>query len=176
MKTVLESLPDGAWSVRTLDDSGRVVSEVPRAIPLSTLCRRLGKSRRQVYRYLKGGVLDAAGKHLGEWLVREQGIEWVADGGRLRFPPMPHSLQTLFPEYRLARLHPVHDAALIIPRVLEQGDREEQAWLMRQYGSRGLRRWLAAQGWRLTPRAARFWSWWLKAPPPGPRRVPGGAG
>ncbi|MEK7477636.1 MAG: hypothetical protein AAB152_18610 [Candidatus Coatesbacteria bacterium] len=176
MRTVLESLPGGSWTVRRYDDAGGLVEEVSRAIPVSELCRRLGKSRRQVYRYLTQGWLQSSGKYLGEWLVREQGIEWLARGARVRFRPIPRSAQTLFPEYRLARLHPFHDGSLIIPRIMEQGGREELMWMMRQYDSRALRRWLAAEGWKLTPRAARFWSWWFRVPPPPPRRLPAAGG
>ena len=65
MKSVLEEEPGGAWTVRRVDGAGRPVWEVRGALPVSVLSRRLGKSRRQVYRYLRDGDLVPVGKFLG---------------------------------------------------------------------------------------------------------------
>ncbi len=171
-KTVLETDGGGVWAFRRYDAAGKLIQEVDGAVPVSEVCRRLGKSRRQVYRYLAQGYVVPVGKFLGEWLVQARGIEYLQ--GRPRRPklPLPESMQVLFPEYKLAQLHPICDASVIVPRVMEQGDRRETAWLLKQYSKPWLTWWMKREGWHLSPRAARFWSWWLGVPLPGPRIIP----
>jgi len=170
MRVVLETAGDGTWAVHRLGARGEIVEEIRGAIPVSTLCRRLGKSRRQAYRYLKDGTLVAVGKFLGEWLVDPQGVDLLCGRAR-RHTPLPASARVLFPEYDFADLHPIRNAALIVPKIMEMGDRREIAWMLRRYPARWLKAWMAREGWRLPPRAARFWSWWLGTPPPCARRL-----
>ena len=171
MKTVLENIGNTAWTVRRYDDAGGLVEEVTNAIPVSALCRRLKKSRRQIYRYLKQGTIKPLGKFLGEWLVDIRGSEHL-ERRAARRRPIPPSARILFPEYDAGRLHAYRDASLIIPKIMEQGDRLEIRWMLSQYSSGWIKGWLAREGWRLSPRAARFWSWWLKTPFPRPRPIP----
>jgi len=173
MRTVLETNGDGRWTVREYDDSGKLVQDIGSVIPVSELCRRLKKSRRQVYRYIKQGSLVPAGKYLGEWLVQERGVGYLAGAAQQPCMPIPGTARFLFPEYTLERLHPILDASVIVPRIMEMGDRCAVAWMLRQYPKKWLVRWMQDEGWQLTPRAARFWSWWLGSPLPGPRRIPG---
>lgn len=170
MKVTLESTGHGAWTVRRFDEDGEVIEEVREAIPLSQVCRRLGKTRRQVYRYIQKGLLLPAGKFLGEWLVDPRGIEILRDRGR-RFTPPPDSIWVLYPEYDPSDLHPFRDATVIVPKIMEQGDWREIAWMLRTYSTQWLKNWMDQEGWRLSPRGARFWSWWLGVPLPKPRRI-----
>ncbi len=171
MRVSLESAGDGVWTVRKTGDDGRVLAEVPGAYAVNDLCRRLGKSRRQVYRYIKDGWLVPVGKYLGEWLVDARGIEYLLEG-RPRHPgTLPSAARPLFPEYRLEDLHPIRDAAVIIQRVLEMGGRDEVTWLFGQYPHQSLEHWLAREGWRLTPRSATFWSMILGVKAPRARTV-----
>jgi len=174
MRTVLESLDRGGWAVRRYDAAGRLVSDVPRAVAVRDLCRIMRKSRRQVYRYMGEGRLATAGKYLGEWLVDARGLDWFAGTKTSRLLKLPRSARLLFPEYSLSGLNPINDASVVVPRIMEQGDRRETSWMLRQYPAGYLRKWTAAEGWRLGPRAARFWSWYLGIPRPGPRHIPSG--
>lgn len=155
------------WIVRREHTGGRV-EEVP-AVTLSELAKRLKRSRRQLYRCLKDGKLLAQGKVLGEWLVQERGAVYAVGGARKPRAPIPESARVLFPETRLEDLHPVLDASTIVPRILDDGDSREARWLLRQYSRAWLKRWMREEGWKLTRRSARFWSWWLEVPEP-PRR------
>lgn len=170
MKTILESAGNGAWDVRWLGEGGKVAAEVQGAVPVSELCRRLGRSRRQVYRYVSDGTLATAGKFLGEWLVDPAGVDLLR-GRTRRGPPVPRSARVLFPEYEFQDLNWVRDASLIVPKIMEMGDRHEISWMLGRYPAAWLRAWMGREGWRLAPRAARFWSWWLGTPPPPPRRT-----
>ncbi len=157
MRETLERLPDGAWTVRRLDADGEVLSEVSRAWAVSDLCCKLGKSRRQVYRYLKDGWLVPVGKYLGEWVVDASGLQNLA-GGRLRAPGrIPESTRGLFQEYDFDRLHPLHDSHVILERILELGGSVELRWLVKQYSRSVIRSWLTREGWRLSPRSRAFW-------------------
>ena len=172
MKVVLESAGGGAWSVKRYDEAGELISEVPRAVAVRDLCHILHKSQRQVYRYIRDGRLETAGKYLGEWLVNDSGLNRFAGMKPGRPAHIPASARPLFPEYRLSKLNPVDDASVVVPRILEQGDRREIAWLLHQYPVGYLRKWMAGEGWRLGPRPARFWSWYLGVSRPAPRQVP----
>ena len=171
MKTVLESEDGRTWKVRTEDGRGQAL-QVPAAVSVSELCRRIGKSRRQAYRYLRAGTIVPVGKFLGEWLVDERDLEGVREHKAGRVEPVPASAQWMFPDLRLDRLHPIRNADVIVPRVLEHGGPVEIGWLLRSFSRRWLGEWMARQGWKLSARVARFWSWWLNVPPPRPRRIP----
>lgn len=171
MNVQLEQEGSGEWTVRRLDARGELTAETRGALPVSEVCRRLRKSRRQVYRYLRSGMLEPVGKFLGEWLVDARGIEHAARRG-IRNRPVPASALVLYPEYEAAQLRTYRDAAVIVPRLLEQGDQREIRWMLARYGRPWLGRWVTREGWRLSPRAARFWSWWLRVPAPGPRKIP----
>jgi hypothetical protein len=174
MKVDLQTAGDGAWAVRKTDDAGRIVEEVTRAYAVNDLKRMLGRSRRQVYRYIKDGWLAPVGKYLGEWLVDARGVEYLKYGRPRRPSAIPRQAKPLFPEYRLEDLHPVRDAVTVIQRVMELGGEREVTWLFHQYPRAALRHWLEQEGWRLTPRSAAFWSLVLKTRAPSARPMPGG--
>ena len=129
-----------------------------------------------MYRYLREGRLASAGKFLGEWLVDVRGTEWFG-GTRVKRPvPLPAAARPLFPEYDMSRLHPVGDAAVIVPRIMESGGHEAIRWLLRTYTRPWLAAWLGREGWRLGPRSAGFWGKMLHVRPSRVRPVPGSRG
>lgn len=119
--------------------------------------RRLKKSRRQVYRYLRAGILRPRAKFLGEWLLDAADVRRLAQTpsvGR----PIPGRLQILFPEYDVSTLHAGKDRALILSRVLERGDRAELRWAFGLYRPREIVGFLREDGRRLlTAKGDRFW-------------------
>ncbi len=171
MNPVMTTEDGRSWRVRRRNRDGQA-EEVP-AVTLSELSRRLRRSRRQVYRYLRDGKLVPLGRVMGEWLVQERGAIYATGGAGKPSDPVPVSARIHFPEYHLEDLHPVCDAAVLVPRILDNGDSAAARWLLRQYSRAWLKRWMRNEGWQLSRRSARFWSWWLGVPmPPGRPNAP----
>jgi len=76
-----------------------------RVMSAAQACRRLRRSRRQVYRLMKAGRLGPPAKILGEWLIEEASVESLARAP-LAAQPLPGRLKPLFPEYERACLTP----------------------------------------------------------------------
>jgi hypothetical protein len=157
MRMILEQYTDGAWLVRKLGEDGKVLEEVPRAYAVPDLVKLLGRTRRHVYRYIKGGWLAPVGKVLGEWLVDARGVDYLKFRDAHHPLPIPASARAIFQEYRIEDLHPIRDAVTVIHRMMESGGEREARWLFRQYSREALRHWLMEEGWRLSPRSAVFW-------------------
>lgn len=153
--------------------------------------RRLGKSRRQVYRYMKSGLLPACGKFLGEWLFSPEEVahlKRLLAWGRLRSGEkrrarVPDWLSPLFPEFDTIRLHPFRDAPVILERVLERGDLRAARWAIRIYPRSWWIRFMRRRAGRtLSGRSRAFWAAFLGIPTPaehpwsGMGRAWGGAG
>jgi len=149
MKTVLESNPDGTWSLKRFDRKGRLLLNSPRSLTVSQVALKLKKSRRQIYRYLKARKLQPLGKYLGEWVVRESELSVLNH--------IPPSWQPLFPEHDVSTLRPNKHSAVLIPAILERGDGSQTRWLLDRYGKPKLKTWLKTTGWRLSDRSATFW-------------------
>ena len=167
MKTVLETEDGTVWTVRMLAADGTVRQE-QRAISVADLCRSIRRSRRQVYRDLRRGVIRPVGKYLGEWLVdADAAAAWTGGaGGASR---IPKSARPLFPEFDFQTLHPSRHAGIVMHRLLEEGNIAEWRWLFAHYGRDAVAGWLEREGWKLSPRSARLWSWWLGVRPPSGR-------
>jgi len=136
-----------------------------RVVTVAAACRRLRRTRRQVYRLLKAGRLGSPEMLLGEWL-----LDWAAVEGLSRAPlavqPLPGRLKPLFPEYETKALNAGKDAVLVISRVLESGGREDLRWLLGRYPNRTIRRVLEEEGGRLlSARSRRLWSLVFQATP-----------
>lgn len=144
-------LQDGvALSATQTGPAGKVLRRVEPVWTLKELCRRAGKSRRQIYRDLREGRLQALGKFLGEWLVDP------AELRRLR--PLPPSLASLLPEHGLSSLDPERDRDLLLSRVLRFGGRERLRWAFSFYGREALRGFVRDRGPALLePRSYGFW-------------------
>lgn len=167
MKTVLETDDGKVWMVRELEADGTLRQE-RRAMSVTDLCRTIRRSRRQVYRDLRRGVIKPVGKYLGEWLVdAEAAGGWSAGGARSS--RIPRSARPLFPEFDFSSLHPSRHAGIVMHRLLEEGSMRECRWLFSRYGRGGVADWVERDGWKLSPRSARLWSWWLGVRPPAGR-------
>ncbi|OIO09503.1 MAG: hypothetical protein AUJ52_06315 [Elusimicrobia bacterium CG1_02_63_36] len=145
------------------------IEEAPRpprrVVTVAAACRRLRRSRRQVYRLMKAGRLGPSEKMLGEWLLDQAAVERLARAP-LSAQPLPGRLKPLFPEYELKALNAGRDGVLIISRVLEDGGLEDLRWLLKRYPSREIRRVIEEEGSRLlSPRSRRLWSRVFKSTP-----------
>lgn len=161
-------LGNGGMRLARYGRDGTPGAEIP-VLPVAEVSRRLGKSRRQVYRYVVEGRLTPCVKILDQWLFEEGEVARV-HGGR----GLPRWFQPLFPDYALSRLDPEGDAALILERAMDQGTRRHLRWIRGRYGDARLRRFLRSRGWRLSPRSRAFWRAVLgvqAAPMPAWRRV-----
>ncbi len=128
-------------------------------------CRRLRRTRRQIYRLMKAGRLGPREKLLGEWLLDQRAVENLARAP-LAAQPLPRGLKPLFPEYDPKALNAGKDKALVITRVLESGGRKDLRWLLKRYPRREIQRTLAEEGNRLlSARSRRLWSLVFKTTP-----------
>lgn len=117
----------------------------------------LKRTRRQVYRYIKAGILKTAGKMLGEWLITQDSANLV-QANPLMVQPLPSRFKRFFPEFRIQDINPGKDRITVISRLLEQGDLNDIRWLIKRYGSEELKKVVIHEGNRLlSPRALRQW-------------------
>jgi hypothetical protein len=73
-------------------------------------------------------------------------------------PPLPAGARRLVPHHRPEALTAEAAPGLLIPRLLEDGDAADLAWLAAAYGEERLAAWLAARGGRqLSARSRAFW-------------------
>ncbi len=134
-------------------------------VTVATACRRLRRSRRQVYRLMQAGRLGPLEKMLGEWLLDQAAVERLARAP-LAAQPLPGRLQPLLPEYEPKALNAGKDSVLIISRVLEGGGREDVRWLLKRYSRQAIRRVIEEEGSRLlSPQSRKLWSLVFKATP-----------
>ena len=136
-----------------------------RVVTVATACKRLRRTRRQIYRLMKAGRLGPVEKMLGEWLLDQTAVEGLKRAP-LSAQPVPGRLKPLFPEYEPKALNAGKDRVLIISRVLEGGGREDVRWLLKRYPRREIRRVIEDEGSRLLSRQSRrLWSLVFKVTP-----------
>ena len=136
-----------------------------RVVTVTTACRRLRRTRRQVYRLMKAGLFGTPEHLLGAWLLDQAAVE-VLMRAPLSAQPLPGRLKPLFPEYAPKALNAGKDGVLIISRVLEGGGREDLRWLLKRYTDREIRKVIEEEGSRLlSPRSRRLWSLVFKVTP-----------
>ncbi len=136
-----------------------------RVVTVTTACQRLHRTRRQVYRLMKAGLLGNPEMLLGEWLLDQATVERLAREP-LSAQPLPGRLQPLFPEYAPKALNVGKDRMLIIARVLESGGREDLRWLLKRYPGREIQRVIMEEGSRLlSTRSRKLWSLVFEATP-----------
>lgn len=169
MKHIFEVSETGSVGLKILDEQGRTVREIPRILRMSEACRRLGLSRRHLYRYVARGWLRPAARFSGELFFDVHELEGL-ERGRGRRRALPASMAGLFPEYDLRSLEPDRDSSMILSRILERGTRRQIQWALRRYPLARRKGFLKAEGQRLlSGRAYRFWTWlWGVRPPAGP--------
>ena len=145
------------------DDEGSLWLETAQAQPrrvvtVAAACRRLRRTRRQIYRLQKAGRLGPSEKMLGEWLLDRAAVEGMARAP-LTAQPLPKRLKPLFPEYDPKALNAGKDGILIISRVLDGGGREDLRWLLKRYPRREIQRVIREEGSRLlSARSLKLWS------------------
>ncbi len=72
--------------------------------------------------------------------------------------PLPAGARRLFPHHRPEDLAADRAPGLLIPRLLEEGDAADLAWLFGAYGEARIAAWLGARGGRqLSRRSRAFW-------------------
>lgn len=141
-----------------------------RVVTVAQACRRLRRSRRQLYRLMGASRLGPLEKMLGEWLLDSAAVEALADAP-LAAQRLPARLKPLFPEYALEVLNAGKDGDFVIARVLEGGGRRELRWLLERYSTRQIQAAIEREGNRLlSERSRRLWSLVFKATP---RPLPG---
>lgn len=125
----------------------------------------LNKTRRQIYRYLQGGVLVNRGKFLGEWLLDFQSVKNLC-GFPMRTQPIPARFEYLFPEYDIAKLNVGKDRVVIISRILEYGNAKELGWLKTRYSLNEIKSFVKNNASRLlTARSLNFWALYYNVTP-----------
>jgi hypothetical protein len=143
-------------------ESGGRVAEV---CTVTEAALTLGRTRRQVYRYIETGLLRPEAKMLGEWLLDAEEVRGAASRP-LSVQPLPRRLAPLFPEYDIAALNAGRDRTLVLARVLESGGRADVDWAFRRYSRAELAAFIREDGARLlSPRSLRLWSLVLKVKP-----------
>lgn len=136
-----------------------------RVVTVAQACRRLRRSRRQVYRLMKAGALGPPEKMLGERLLEATAVESLSRAP-LTAQPLPGRLDPLFPEYKTRVLNAGKDGVLIISRVLESGGREDLRWLLKRYPRRDIQRFVESEACRLlSERSKKLWSLVFRATP-----------
>ncbi|PIU17967.1 MAG: hypothetical protein COT18_11530 [Elusimicrobia bacterium CG08_land_8_20_14_0_20_59_10] len=150
-KLTLMQKTDGSLFLETAGRT-REVCAVSRA------ARILGRTRRQIYRYIETGLLKPEAKLLGEWLLDAAGVENAACSP-LAVQPLPKKLGPLFPEHDISKLNAGRDKTLVISRVLENGGLAEIKWAFKRYSRGELSAFVVEEGGRLLgARSLRLWS------------------
>ena len=151
------------------DGQGGMVRQSDDALSAAEVARRLGKSRRHIYRYVIGKQLTPMGKFLNEWLFDAGEVErfrYAQTMGRvtLRRFAIPANLGAFFPEYQLSQMNPWTNAPAVISRILDSGTRREWRWVFRRYPRSLICAVVRDHGARLmSERSNHFWSWLLNA-------------
>lgn len=150
-------------------------SQTKKVFTVSAALQTLGRSRRQIYRYLREGTLVPLGKFLGEWLVEARGVESLACF-KEPLRALPRNFEPLFPEYSLKDLNLYRDWRLISARILELGDRKQLHWLLKRYPKTLIIKMIKEDGWRLLSlKTIRLWCLYfnMKLPQPASWRAQG---
>ncbi len=137
----------------TYDTGAGAATTVSPVFTVSDVCRLLGKSRRQVYRYLRTGRLRPCARILGQWLLSN------AEVARLARVRAPTALRRFFWDVPLSSVSVDTHRQFIMGRLLEEGDRPALQWLFRVYRPHQVIQFLKGRGAAvLSRRAWRFWT------------------
>ena len=131
---------------------GRPARTVSQPLTIQEACRLLGKSQRQVYRYLKADRLRPCARILGQWLFSLEEVE------RFRKSAVPAFLKGFFWDARLSDLSVEHHRDFILGRLLETGNREALRWLFRTYSRDSILDFLGRRGTDLL--SQKSWHFW----------------
>lgn len=136
----------------TVLQEGRPAQTVPQPLTVQEVCRLLGKSQRQVYRYLKAGRLRPCARILGQWLFSSEEVE------RFRKSGIPVSLKVFFWDVQLSDLSADHHRDFILGRLLETGNRKALRWLFQTYSRNSILAFLSKRGTALL--SQKSWHFW----------------
>jgi hypothetical protein len=138
--------------VTTRTARGRQGTTASPVLTVRDVCRRLRKSRRQVYRYMSAGRLTPCAQVLGQWLFA------TAEVDRCASAQVPSALRRFFWDVRLADLSVEQHRDFILGRLLEGGDPQALQWVFRHYTRASLVMFLKGRGAELLSRRA--WQFW----------------
>ena len=145
----------GAHPVRliTRDRPSRPARSISPVLTVTDLCRRLGKSRRHLYRLIRSGRLQPCGRVLGQWLFAPEAV------GEVARRQVPNRLRRVFWDARLSDISLERHQDFVVGRVLEFGDPASLRWLFRTYARKTIAEFLNARGAAvLSKRAWNFWA------------------
>lgn len=131
---------------------GAAPETVSPVLTVIDVSRRLRKSRRQVYRYLRAGRLTPCARVLGQWLFAP------ADVARMTRSRPPAAVRPFFWDVPLSSLDPDRHRDVILARLLEFGDQRALAWAFRRYPRKLVAAFLKGRGAELLSR--RSWAFW----------------
>lgn len=150
---ILEGAGEQILRLKRPGGGGRSGDRIEPLLTVQQVCRRLKKSRRQVYRYLRAGRLTACARILGQWLFDAQQMD------RFNEASLPASFRRFFWDVPLSSLSVERHRDFILGRLLEWGDREALRWVVRSYSPDVLREFLRGRGSEiLSERNQRFWA------------------
>ncbi len=132
-------------------------------------CEILGRSQRQIYRYMREGMLQPLAKVSGICFLDALQVRQLAQELRCLqvLGDIPVSFKPLFPEYSLKSLHPIRDRVLILGRILARGNLQEIRWCLSLYSPDAVKVFLQVHGTRLLDRKSLcFWCWRFNIPTP----------
>lgn len=154
METAWELKGEGekAQSLIRLSASGRPLEEIRPLLIVQEVCRHLGRSRRQLYRYLKAGRIQPCARILNQWLFSLDEVH------RFRIEKVPRFLKRHFWDVRLSDLSVTHHRDFILARLLEGGDRRALRWVLRSYPRDSILDFLRRRGTALL--SERSWHFW----------------
>lgn len=136
----------------TYRTAGHRPATVSPVVTVREACRRLGKSRRQVYRYVRTGRLQPCAKVLDQWLFTPQEVDLARGSG------LPGALRKFFWDVKLSSLSVEHHRDFILARLLELGDWDAARWVFRTYPRSELIEFLNSRGAEVLSK--RNWSFW----------------
>ncbi|MBI3322629.1 MAG: helix-turn-helix domain-containing protein [Candidatus Omnitrophica bacterium] len=139
--------------MKRFGEGGRAAEIIAPLLTVQQVCRRLKKSRRQIYRYLQAGRLTACARILGQWLFDPSAVEG------LERAPLPRSFRRFFWDTPLSGLSADTHRDFILGRLLERGDWQAAQWVFRTYPRASVREFLKGRGRDvLSERGWRFWA------------------
>lgn len=148
---ILKGAGKRIWELAVFPE-GRPARTVPQPLTVQEVCRLLGKSQRQVYRYLKAARLWPCARILGQWLFSLEEVEQFRKSG------IPVSLKAFFWDVQLSDLSADHHRDFILGRLLEVGNREALRWLFRTYSRDSILAFLSRRGTDLL--SQKSWNFW----------------
>ncbi len=145
---------DQILQIRRGGETGRADQVVVGVCTVRDVCRRLHKSRRQVYRYLREGRLSPCARVLGQWLFSAASVEQWTPSRHI-----PNRLRPYFWDTEFSTILPERHRDFILSRILEHGDLEAVRWALRTYPKPLIIDFLRGRGKAvLSQRAWHFWA------------------